>query len=108
MRKALSELESAGELAVQRRGRQTAAYRYRLRPEELHPHDVELDRTVREGIRSGRYAVGRGVPTGLLGQEHRVPGALIPRAFRHLVSDGYVAAQPRNTSPSTATRGARR
>ncbi|WP_236726429.1 GntR family transcriptional regulator [Streptomyces sp. NBRC 110465] len=120
VRKALGRLESAGEL-VQRNGRRPAGYRYRLRPDEPHPQDVELDRAVREGIRSGRYAVGTPLPTGLLGQEHRVPATLIPRALRHLVSGGYVshrdghagpgyyvAARPRTASHAAATRGARR
>lgn len=122
VRKALCSLESAGEL-VQQLGRRTSRYqyRYRLRPEELHPHDVDLDRAVREGIRSGRYAIGTPLPTGLLGHQHRVPSTLIPRAVRLLVSDGYIshrdghagpgyyiAARPRIASPTPAALGAGR
>ncbi|WP_412103939.1 GntR family transcriptional regulator [Streptomyces californicus] len=119
VRKALSELEWAGELAVQRGGRRTAGYRYRLRPDELHSQDVRLDRAVREGIRSGRYAVGTPLPTGLLGREHGVPSMSIRRALRLLVSDGYIShrdgpagpgyyvlARPRTASPAPAAQRA--
>lgn len=121
VRKALCTLESAGELVQQRGRRTTTGYRYRLGPEELHPQDVDLDHAVREGIRSGRYAVDTPLPTGLLGQQHRLPGTLIPRALRHLVSGGYVshreghagpgyyvAARPRTASHAAATQRARR
>lgn len=121
VRRALSELESAGELAVQGGGRQTAGYRYRLRPEELHPHDVDLDRAVRDGIRTGRYAVGTPLPTGLLRRKHGRPGTSLPRAFRLLVADGhirlrdghagpgyYVAERPRTASRAPAAQGAGR
>ncbi len=119
VRRALGKLEAEGEL-VQQVGRRTSA-RYRLRPEEPHPQDVDLDRAVREGIRSGRYPVGTPLPTGLLGQQHRFPGTLIPRALRHLVSDGYVShrdgpagpgyyvvVRPCTASPASAAQGAGR
>ncbi|MGW0670732.1 hypothetical protein [Streptomyces sp. NPDC002746] len=103
---ALSDLESAGELAL--RGRNL---RYRLRPEELHLKVVGFDRAVREGIAALRYVPGTPLPTGLLSRRHGVCALHVARACRRLVADRLVThrdgpARPGNyVTPPAGTTG---
>ncbi len=109
VRAALDALEAAGEVAVRQR-----VYRYRLRPGQLHPQDIEFDRAVRGALTKRVYAPGAALPVGLLGRRHGVASQHLARACRHLIADGLVAhrdgpAGPGyyvTTSPSLAAQAA--
>ncbi|MFE2559750.1 hypothetical protein ACFXGT_27730 [Streptomyces sp. NPDC059352] len=64
---------------------------FRLAPGELHPDDVTLDHEVRQRIRSGEYAPGSALPTGILADRHGLDTPeKVGRACRRLIADGLV------------------
>ncbi|MET8605651.1 hypothetical protein ABZV92_19125 [Streptomyces rubiginosohelvolus] len=95
VREALRAMESAGELALHGR-----VHRYRLRPGELHPKDVDFDRAVRKAIASRQYPPGTALPVGLLGRSHGVSPLLIARACRRLIADRLVAHRDGPAGPA--------
>ncbi|MFB7082139.1 hypothetical protein [Streptomyces sp. NPDC056308] len=86
IRGALTRLDTAGLIVWCRAWTATRV----LKPGEIHPADVGLDRSVRERISSGYYQPGQALPTGLLADEHDLSVEEVPRACRHLVRDGLL------------------
>ncbi|MEU8889847.1 GntR family transcriptional regulator [Streptomyces sp. NPDC048442] len=81
-----------------------------LAPGALHPDDIALDACVRDRIRSGYYAPGTALPTGILGADFTLKPGEVRRACRRLIATGalrvedgpygrgfYVAAQRQET-----------
>ncbi|MGP3690543.1 hypothetical protein ACTVZO_38610 [Streptomyces sp. IBSNAI002] len=83
VRQAIRTLDGLGELAICR-----PRIRIVLGPGQVHPRDAPLIDAVRARIRTGRYARGQALPTGLLGEEFALRPEHVDRACGHLLNDG--------------------
>ncbi|MFI7104151.1 GntR family transcriptional regulator [Streptomyces sp. NPDC050161] len=87
VRTALRTLDTEGVVATRTPGIAGALV---LAPDQLHPHDLLLDQTIRKRIISGYYRADAALPVGVLAWAHGLSSKEVMRGCRRLLDQHFL------------------